>query len=231
MTSTRLLILALLAASVILVFSALFVAVDVLGLRTPQVEQVGAEVITATPQPSYTRPPSSTPLPSATPTRSPIPTLTNAPAVVSPAAKLSPTGTRRIGTLPRKTSTPVLKKTATPARSPSLLPTSSPTASPTATPTARLTNAGLEFVSVSTAAPGGDAQVTIKTSPGRICSLGYISTSGMYLEPPRNLQRADVAGGITWVWKFPADALPGQGRVIVICGQTSVESSITIESN
>lgn len=231
MTSNRALILAILAASIVLLFSVVLVAYDVLGLRVSSVEALLANPPTITPsitpQPSYTRRPSLTPRASVSPSRSPTasPTLLLAPASSKTTGR---TATRAAGTPGKRTPTPVLKRTATPSRSPSRPPASS-TALATATPTLAQTNTDLEFVSVSTTTPGGNAQVTVKTLAKTICSLVYISTSGMFLEPPGSLQRADSNGNITWVWRFPADALPGQGRVVVICGTNSIESPITVE--
>lgn len=81
-----------------------------------------------------------------------------------------------------------------------------------------------------TVSAGGNASVSVKTAPGASCSITVRYASGNNstasgLAP----KTADASGSVTWMWKVGAKTGPGDGAVIITCGDTRVDATITVK--
>ena len=127
-------------------------------------------------------------------------------------------------TFPSANPTPTLpgvSETVAPLPTPSRGVTPSPitpTRAPEATPT-------VEFISVTGAAPGGDASVTVQTMPAATCSIA--STT----HPAKELgtKSADARGRVSWSFAIPQGTKPGQHQVTVTCNGVSASAPIVIK--
>jgi hypothetical protein len=97
--------------------------------------------------------------------------------------------------------------------------------STTLTPVSR----DIKFVSVNGASPGGEASVTIQTTPGAECSIEYVTPHGT-VSRARGLvsQTADADGEASWTWKIGTRTEPGTGSVTVTSGGASETTEIEI---
>lgn len=98
-----------------------------------------------------------------------------------------------------------------------------------APPIAPPVTGGLEFVAVNGAPPGGLASVTVRTAPGALCSILYVSPSGALRAGPGLEQAmANENGIVTWVWAIERDSLTGYAFVAVSCNQQSGKADLII---
>jgi len=88
---------------------------------------------------------------------------------------------------------------------------------------------GVIFTSVTGAAPGGTARVSVQTSPGASCTIAYVTPSGTTSRAQGlGPQIADADGVITWSWDIGPSTRPGIGSVTASCGGQSATSPIPI---
>ncbi|MCS6802193.1 MAG: hypothetical protein RMM58_06225 [Chloroflexota bacterium] len=90
-------------------------------------------------------------------------------------------------------------------------------------------NAPLSFLVVQSAAPGGQAAVTVQTVPGASCAITVILPNGE--ESPAaglNNQAADRLGRASWRWTIPPSSPTGVGKVRVTCGASSAEADLPV---
>ena len=96
-----------------------------------------------------------------------------------------------------------------------------PTAQPTEVPPVKPT---IDIVSLtSPIAPGGQASLTIKTTPGAACTITVYYKSGPSQAQGLGPQTANSEGNVTWSWKVGTRTTPGTWHVVVtadINGQT-----------
>lgn len=136
-----------------------------------------------------------------------------------------PTATRPAGTPAPGATSP--SGTPSPlATSPSGMPRSLPQApGPTQPP-----GTATQVVSITTPrAPGQTASVSVRTSPGAICSIMYTTPSGT-ISISRDLagKTADGAGNVSWSWTIGSNTNPGTGSVRVTCGGQTATAQIQI---
>ena len=103
-----------------------------------------------------------------------------------------------------------------------------PSGTATSTPPASLATT-VRFISVSGAAPGGDAGATVQTSAGASCSITYVTPAGT-TSTAQGLgsKSADGDGIASWSWRISGGTHAGVGTVTVTCGGDSVTAAITI---
>jgi endonuclease YncB( thermonuclease family) len=129
--------------------------------------------------------------------------------------------------LPSMGGGPVTTPSPPPAPAPPPPPQPAPTAPQPAQPVPP--SAGVEFVSVVGAAPGGTARVTVQTAPGASCTISYTTPAGtdstaQGLTP----KSADGSGRVSWSWTIGSNTRRGTGTVRVTCNGQSATSPITI---
>lgn len=127
----------------------------------------------------------------------------------------------------RAVATPTLVPTLTPDSIGRLtiaqLPVTTPAPSPTPVPP-RVT-----FASVTGAAPGGEASVSIRTRPSAHCQIWYFSSLGVVSHDQHLTPKiADGQGRASWNWTIGVTEYPGQGTATVDCDGTRSSTAIPI---
>jgi hypothetical protein len=90
-------------------------------------------------------------------------------------------------------------------------------------------DAPVEFVSVTGGPPGGRASVTVRTLPGTLCDIEYITPAGTRSQASGlGPKPADGNGLVSWSWNIGSSTRPGNGTVAVSCGATTVSAPIEI---
>ncbi len=107
---------------------------------------------------------------------------------------------------------PILQPTSTPSSSPALVPTVIPvTTSVTAPQTL-----SLEIISItSPVAPGANATLVAKTTPGASCAITVYYKSGPSSASGLINKVADATGNVSWTWKVGTNTTPGNWRIVV----------------
>ena len=96
-------------------------------------------------------------------------------------------------------------------------------------PTPTGTTQGAAFTSVVTASPGGNASVTVQTTPNASCSIEYITPAGAAsLDDGLVTKRADSTGAVSWSWRIGSRSSPGIGTVRVTCDGVQASTNISI---
>lgn len=118
--------------------------------------------------------------------------------------------------------------------SPTVAPTTAPPAAsasptPTSTPTTGVT---VTFVAAPNAHPKSQTYVTIKTTPGAVCTLDYRLPGATSSSREGKATTADASGMVTWYFGAGGDdnnpASKGQGLETVTCNGATATQTITI---
>ena len=105
-----------------------------------------------------------------------------------------------------------------------------PSPNETAVAVAATVSAGLTFLEVNGAPPGGTASVVVKTFANSSCTLRYSTPSGIPSEVEGlGPATADGDGIVRWEWVIGPSTKPGQGRVDVMCGDAQGANLIGVE--
>lgn len=110
-------------------------------------------------------------------------------------------------------------------------PTETAIPAPTIQPATETQITGIQLVSLSeTVYAGGDANLSILTTPGLACHISYTTPSGNLSEADGlGTTIADNNGRCGWVWRIGFNTAPGTGSVLVTAGEYSQTWEIMIK--
>ncbi len=84
-------------------------------------------------------------------------------------------------------------------------------------------------LSVTGAAPGGQASASARTDPGATCSIAYTTPAGTASRAPGLTPRtADASGTVAWTWTIGASTRTGTGTVAVTCNGATARMPIRV---
>ena len=90
----------------------------------------------------------------------------------------------------------------------------------------------VKFLSIRSPVPrGGQAAVTIQTTPGTPCAITVFYRSGPSRASGLEPKPADASGRVTWTWKVGTRTTPGRWPIRVECGEhdiTRIETEFTV---
>ncbi|WP_322794742.1 thermonuclease family protein [Thermoflexus sp.] len=100
---------------------------------------------------------------------------------------------------------------------------------PAPTPMATTLAGEVVFLAVRGGPPGGTAYVAVRTAPGALCEIVYITPAGNRSRAAGLVPKAaDASGQVEWTWKIGTGTRPGTGRVTVTCNGASASAPIEI---
>lgn len=100
---------------------------------------------------------------------------------------------------------------------------------PTPTPFPTPLSSGVIITDVEGAAPGKMATVRARAVPGASCDIVYIHPSGKASGAKELMPKtADPQGNLLWRWQVSETTNPGQGLIIVRCGDASAQQPIEV---
>jgi LysM repeat protein len=77
---------------------------------------------------------------------------------------------------------------------------------------------------------GGNASVTIETSPGVTCTLDYVTPHGtVSIAQGLGTKMADANGECSWIWKIGTNTLPGIGTLTITANGVTQSFDIVVQ--
>lgn len=96
-----------------------------------------------------------------------------------------------------------------------------------AIPTAE--NARASILSVQGARPGGQASVTVQTTPEALCRAQYTEPLGLIVNAPGlGMNTSDDEGKVTFVWPIRSESRLGPGKLRVNCNGAEATADVPI---
>jgi micrococcal nuclease len=76
---------------------------------------------------------------------------------------------------------------------------------------------------------GSTGEVTVRTTPGAICSITVTYSSGPSTEQGLTIRTADGSGIVTWSWTVSTQASPGTWPIQVECDGASAHAMFRVQ--
>ena len=110
------------------------------------------------------------------------------------------------------------------------LSSAQPTAVAQGTPVTGNSQSGITVVSLTNpVSKGAEASLTIKTSPGSLCSITVYYKSGPSKASGLEPKTADASGLVSWQWSVGVRTTSGNWPIEIKCGNNSTETSFTVQ--